>query len=182
MCEYHARLIDADFSTYTTEQLKLWKNIAEANQYELQKLSQQNGGSTYSERDLSLLENITNIFNYDALQALVNEQFRAKVFRSVLSPLDKLDSMNGNPMYSFNNQSLESLRLELVGKVQNFWRYFAQQSAGGLEYYEYIDISQIRIRYPDQADRFYKIIENTRLLALEIKNAAMPLLEIRSRL
>lgn len=103
MCEYHARLIDADFSTYTTEQLKLWKNIAEANQYELQKLSQQNGGSTYSERDLSLLENITNIFNYDALQALVNEQFRAKVFRSVLSPLDKLDSMNGNPMYSFNN-------------------------------------------------------------------------------
>ncbi|MCS6029404.1 MULTISPECIES: hypothetical protein [Klebsiella] len=182
MCEYHGRLIDADFSTYTVEQLKSWKSLAEANQSELQKLSQQNGMQTYSERDLRLLETITDIFNYNALQALINEPFRAKVSRSVLHPLDRLDSMNGNPAYSFNNYVLEQLRLDLVRKVQNFWRYFSQQSAGGLEYYDYIDIPQIRVRSPDQVDHFYKIIENTRLLALEINNAAMALLEIRSRL
>lgn len=182
MCEHHARLIDADFSNYTAEQLKVWKNLAEANQSELQKLSQQSGVQAYSERDLRLLETITDIFNYNALQVLINEQFRAKVSRSVLEPLDKLDGMRGNPTYSFNNHVLEQLRVELVNKVQNFWRYFSQQSAGGLEYYDYIDIAEIRIRSPEQVDRFYKIIENTRLLALDINNAAMALLEIRARL
>ncbi|HFU4536168.1 TPA: hypothetical protein ACGPBQ_002737 [Yersinia enterocolitica] len=182
MCEHHGRLIDADFSSYTIDQLKTWKSIAEANQSELQKLSQQSGAQAYSDRDLRLLETITDIFSYTALQTLINEQFRAKVSRSVLYPLDQLDGMIGNPAYSFNNYALEQLRLELVDKVQNFWRHFAQQSAGGLEYYDYIDIAQIRARSPDQVDHFYKIIENTRLLVLEINNAAMALLEIRSRL
>jgi len=182
MCEYHAGLIDSDFLTYSVEQLRTWKNIAESNQSELQKLSQQNGAKLYSDRDLRLLETITNIFNYQALQALVNEQFRARVPHSVLNPLNQLESMRGNPSYSFNNTTLEQLRLELVAKVENFWRFFSQQSAGTPEYYDYIDISQIRLRSPDQVDRFYKIIEQTRHHAMEIKQAAMALLDIQSRL
>lgn len=182
MCQYHARLIDVDDSTYTPEQLKMWKDLAEANQAELQKIPQQMEMHKYSERDIKILESITDVFCYDSLQALINEPFRAKVHHSVLYPLDWLDNKNGNPANSFNDKALEQLRLELVRKVQNFWNFFKLQSAGTLNYYDYIDIPQIRRSNPEQVDRFYEIIDQTRMLALEINEVAMKLLEIRARL
>ncbi|MTF12896.1 hypothetical protein FVB40_28425 [Raoultella ornithinolytica] len=179
-CQYHGRLIDADSSTYTTEQLKVWKGLAESYQSELQKLSQ-SGIQTYSERDKKLLEYITDIFNYQALQALENELFRARVRNSVLAPLDALYSRHGDPAYSFNDVTLEGLRLQLIVDIEKFWRHFGQQSAGGEVFYDYIDINAIRIRSPERVDHFYDVIEQTRMLALNVKKSAMSLLEIRSR-
>ncbi len=66
--------------------------------------------------------------------------------------------------------------------MSNFWKLFREHSAGGLGYYDYIDISYIRLYYPDQVERFYDIINQTQDLAYEISITAHKLLEIRAKL
>lgn len=75
---------------------------------------------------------------------LKSEQFRAKVSTDITDPLYAFDNIAHNPFYSFNDVVLETIRMELVGKVNNFWALFREHSAGGFGYYDYIDIPHIR--------------------------------------
>lgn len=174
-CEYHARLIDADHSTYSSAELKRWKEVAEANQHERQKHPQNN---VYSSQDIELLKELTDLFNFNYLQKLVSEPFREFVSNDVLEPLDQVQDMEENPYYSFNNFELEAFKLELFDAVSKFWELFRKHSAGN----HYINIPSIRSKHPEMLEHFYNIIDDTRLLALNVKKSAMPLLQIRRRL
>ncbi|HGD7333252.1 TPA: hypothetical protein ACI7A4_003090 [Escherichia coli] len=182
MCRSHGALIDSDYTIYSVEQLKNWKQLAETQQSLLLQMTHQVSQSNYSERDVGVLKAITDIFNYNYLQMLKSEQFRAKVSTDITDPLYAFDNIAHNPFYSFNDVVLETIRMELVGKVNNFWALFREHSAGGLGYYDYIDIPHIRRFYPDQVERYYGIINQTQDLAYEISITAQKLLEIRAKL
>ncbi|GDA53395.1 hypothetical protein [Escherichia coli] len=182
MCRSHAALIDSDKYAYSVEQLKNWKTLAETQQSLLLQMAHQVSQNNYSERDVDVLKAITDIFNYNYLQMLKSEQFRAKVSTQITDPLDSFGYITRDPFYSFNDIALEKIRIELVEKVSNFWKVFREHSAGGLGYYDYIDISHIRLYYPDQVERFYDIINQTQDLAYEISITAHKLLEIRAKL
>ncbi|WP_254542432.1 hypothetical protein [Escherichia coli] len=144
MCRSHGALIDSDYTIYSVEQLKNWKQLAETQQSLLLQMTHQVSQNNYSERDVGVLKAITDIFNYNYLQMLKSEEFRAKVSTDITDPLYAFDNIAHNPFYSFNDVVLETIRMELVGKVNNFWALFREHSAGGLGYYDYIDIPHIR--------------------------------------
>lgn len=182
MCRSHGALIDSDYTIYSVEQLKNWKQLAETQQSLLLQMTHQVSQNNYSERDVGVLKAITDIFNYNYLQMLKSEPFRAKVSTDITDPLYAFDNIAHNPFYSFNDVVLETIRMGLVGKVNNFWALFREHSAGGLGYYDYIDIPHIRRFYPDQVERYYGIINQTQDLAYEISITAQKLLEIRAKL
>ena len=183
MCRSHAALIDSDYVVYSTPQLKLWKQQAETQQALLLQMTHQVSQNNYSERDIGVLNSITDIFNYNYLQILKNEQFRVKVSTNITDPLYAFDDIANNPFYSFNDVVLEGLRIALIGKVNNFWALCRQHCAGGYGgYYDYIDIPKIRQFRPDEVERHYDIINETQDLAYDISVAAQKLLEIRAKL
>ncbi|EEB1753813.1 hypothetical protein DKA11_15000 [Salmonella enterica subsp. enterica serovar Typhi] len=179
MCRSHGALIDSDHTIYSVEQLKNWKQLAETQQSLLLQMTHQVRQNNYSERDVGVLKAITDIFNYNYLQILKSEQFRAKVSTNITDPLYAFDSIANNPFYSFNDVVLEGLRIALIGKVNNFCALFRQRCAGGFGgYYDYIDIP----KSPDEVERHYDIINETQDLAYDISVAAHKLLEIRAKL
>lgn len=183
MCRSHGALIDSDHTIYSVEQLKNWKQLAETQQSLLLQMTHQVRQNNYSERDVGVLKAITDIFNYNYLQILKSEQFRAKVSTNITDPLYAFDSIANNPFYSFNDVVLEGLRIALIGKVNNFCALFRQRCAGGFDgYYDYIDIPKIRQFSPDEVERHYDIINETQDLAYDISVAAHKLLEIRAKL
>ncbi|AKL54598.1 TPA: hypothetical protein I8175_002510 [Citrobacter freundii] len=183
MCRSHGALIDSDHTIYSVEQLKNWKQLAETQQSLLLQMTHQVSQNNYSERDVGVLKAITDIFNYNYLQILKSEQFRAKVSTNITDPLYAFDSIANNPFYSFNDVVLEGLRIALIGKVNNFCALFRQRCAGGFGgYYDYIDIPKIRQFSPDEVERHYDIINETQDLAYDISVAAHKLLEIRAKL
>ncbi|EAU8050470.1 hypothetical protein DAC60_20625, partial [Salmonella enterica] len=129
MCRSHGALIDSDHTIYSVEQLKNWKQLAETQQSLLLQMTHQVRQNNYSERDVGVLKAITDIFNYNYLQILKSEQFRAKVSTNITDPLYAFDSIANNPFYSFNDVVLEGLRIALIGKVNNFCALFRQRCA-----------------------------------------------------
>ncbi|WP_242672738.1 MULTISPECIES: hypothetical protein [Citrobacter freundii complex] len=182
MCEYHAGLIDSHDPAYSAPLLHSWKAQAEARQAAAQELSQQGVDTAYSDRDIRVLKELTDKFNYRYLQMLEQEPFGAKVRDVITTPLYDFFVQSDDPFCSFNSRELESMRVELIGKVKNFWRHFGQHSGGCVGYYDYIDISAIRMRNPDSVDRFIELIYQTQELAQDICRTARKLLEIRARL
>lgn len=182
MCRSHGSLIDSDYTIYSVEQLKKWKELAENQQSLLLQMTHPVSQNNYSERDVGVLKAVTDIFNYNYLQMLKSEQFRAKVSTNITDPLNEFGNNANNPFYSFNDVALETIRMELVEKVNNFLALFREHCAGGLGYYDYIDIPRISRFYPSEVERFYGIINQTQDLAYDISVAAQRLLEIRAKL
>lgn len=178
MCAYHAGLIDNDHHSYSVEQLKQWKEIAEAKQAELQRMSQQPTQPQYSDRDIGILKQFTDMLNFNYLWTLENEPFRAVIPEAVIYPLDWIKSTVSNPFYSFNDRFLEQIRLELNQKVDNFFRLFNRLSVG----LNYIDIPRVRREAPGELERYYQYIDDTRDLARDICLTARKLLDVRARL
>lgn len=180
MCRNHGNLVDADHSQYTVETLIEWKNDAESAAYK--RLSQPAQFLTvgYSTRDLNILKNYCNLFNYGYLQQLKNELFRAKVPTSIIDPLYDCMDFIDNPNYKFNAVDLEKIRQELNTKVLAFNKHFGAESGGNIGYYDYIDLNLIRQRNPSRVDHYVKYIENTQLLAYGISEVALKLLNIQA--
>lgn len=97
MCRSHGALIDSDHTIYSVEQLKNWKQLAETQQSLLLQMTHRVRQNNYSERDVGVLKAITDIFNYNYLQILKSEQFRAKVSTNITDPLYAFDSIANNP-------------------------------------------------------------------------------------
>ncbi|QOI56239.1 hypothetical protein [Rouxiella badensis] len=180
MCRNHGNLVDADHSQYTVEKLIAWKTDAESAAYK--RLSQPAQLLTigYSSRDLNTLKIYCNLFNYEYLQQLKNEPFRAKVPTSIIDPLHTCMNYIGNPSYQFNAADLEKLRQELNAKVLDFNRHFGAESGGNIGYYDYVDLNLIRQRNPSRVEHYVKYIESTQQLAYEISEVALKLLTIQA--
>lgn len=180
MCRNHGNLVDADYSQYTVETLKAWKNNAESAAYARLSQPAQHLQDGYSSRDLNILKFYCDLFNYEYLQQLKGELFRAKVPTSVIDPLYNYMHFIDNPNYKFNAVDLEELRQQLNKKVLYFNQHFGAQSGGSIDYYDYIDLNIIRQRNPDSVAYYVKYIESTQLLAYEISEVALKLLTIQA--
>ncbi|HED3890131.1 TPA: hypothetical protein R4229_002523 [Morganella morganii] len=180
MCRNHGNLVDANHSQYTVDMLIKWKNDAEKAAYNRLSQPAQHLTVGYSPRDLNILKIYCNLFNYNYLQQLKNEPFRAKVPTNIIDPLYTCMSFIGNPSYQFNAVQLESLRQKLNGKVLDFNRHFGAESGGNISYYDYIDLNSIRQRNPDNVDYYVKYIESTQQFAYEISELALEFLNIQA--
>jgi len=180
MCRNHGNLVDADHSEYTVETLIAWKSQAESAAYARLSQPAQHLTFGYSSRDINILKEYCDLFNYGYLQQLKGELFRAKVPNNVIDPLYKCMNFIGNPNYQFNAVNLEDLRQQLNKKVLDFNQHFGAQSGGNLDYYDYIDLNVIRQRNPNSVDYYVKYIESTQQLAYEISEVALKLLTIQA--
>ncbi|PHM62796.1 hypothetical protein [Xenorhabdus ishibashii] len=181
MCRNHGNLVDANYSEYTVEKLRSWKNLAEEAAYRRLSQPTQHSQVSYSSHDLKTLKIYTNLFNYEYIQQLKSELFRAKVPTKLMDPIYDCMYFVDNPTYSFNATDLEDIRQELNNKVFSFNRHFGAESAGTIDYYDYIDLNLVRQQYPDRVDYYVEYIERTQKLAYEVTEVAMKFLNIQAR-
>jgi hypothetical protein len=181
MCRYHGGLIDADLTNYTVDKLKSWKILAEENA--AKRLQLPNSYQVqYSDADIARINNLANAFSYEFLNSLRSEPFRAKVPTWLIDQLYRPIDQRDNPNLYFRDAHLEQLRQNLLTAIDNFFRTFGKQSAGGVQFYDYIDLNDIRDLHPENVDQFVKIIEKTQDLARAISEAGWKFLEVQAGL
>lgn len=124
---------------------------------------------TYSDHDMALLKRIEDFVPYNLILAIRNEGFGSKVNRKIIEPFHIIEENANDPLFSFQNQELENIRLHIVHKVEEFQELFTAHSAGGVDgYYDYININDfLRYSKNKEADRSYFLlrIQETSTLA-----------------
>ncbi|WP_086930718.1 HNH endonuclease signature motif containing protein [Agarilytica rhodophyticola] len=118
-----------------------------------------------SEHDKKLLKYINELFSYDTILLIKNEHFQKIVKQEVIDPFIKLFYRSKDPLFRFTDQKLESIRIELLNKAEQFFSHFEQQSAGLENAYEYIDISEIQRIYPQMVEYWSQYSDDTVELA-----------------
>ena len=131
----------------------------------------QSPGVHFSKHDRQLLKEINEIFPYETILLIKNENFGRFVKDEVIRPFDLLFHRSGDPLFRFLDQKLESLRLDVLSHATKLIRHFNQQSAGLTGGYEYIDISRIRSTHPEMVGHWIKYSEDTVRLAQDFCNA-----------
>lgn len=182
MCRNHASLIDSDFNTYTVEDIKSWKVIAEekASQRLLNQQSSVIKQGDYSSQDHRAFNFINEILPYETIKMIHDEPFGEFVPDCIFKPFSCLVEREGDPLYRFDNKNIESLRSKLVDQAWEFIRYFSKQSAGRGNGYEYINISEFRRWNPSVPESYWiDMIEETSRLAREFCKTAMDLREMQ---
>ncbi|ALO34516.1 hypothetical protein CMT41_07155 [Colwellia sp. MT41] len=185
MCRNHGNLIDADFSTYTVEQLKEWKVQAENFAYTMlaNPSNLAPAVSSYSEQDRRVFDFLNGILPYEVIQKINDEPFGRYVPDCVIKPFHDLIYYENDPVYHFINVELEGLRTLLLQQAWCFNRHFAQQSAGAVGGYDYINISEFRRYNPDIPESYWiQISDETSKLAREFCSTAMKLREMQRNL
>lgn len=185
MCRNHGNLIDADFSTYTVEQLKEWKVQAENFAYTMLKKPSDFAPavSSYSEQDRRVFNFLNGILPYEVIQKINDEPFGRYVPDCVIKPFHDLIYYENDPVYHFINVELEGLRTLLLQQAWCFNRHFAQQSAGAVGGYDYINIPEFRRYNPDTPESYWiQISDETSRLAREFCSTAMKLREMQRNL
>lgn len=134
-------------------------NISRKDLFEYKRLliNQNNSDAlaVFNDHDLGLLNKINEIFTYDKIQQIINEPFGSLVPRNVIEPIDYFIYTSGDPLFHFNDQNLEMIRVDAIDKARKFMSHFVQQSAGGGDgYYAYISLSEI-MRINPKADLEY---------------------------
>ena len=185
MCRNHGNLIDADFNTYTVQQLKEWKIQAENFAYTMlaNPSAVAPAVSSYSEQDRRVFEFLNGILPYDVIQKINDEPFGRFVPDNVIKPFNDLIYYENDPIYHFNNLELEELRVLLLQKAWTFIRHFSQQSAGAVGGYDYINISEFRRYNPDIPESHWiQISDQTSDLARDFCCTAMKLRDMQRNL
>lgn len=141
--------------------------------------NQVDNANQITDHDRKLLNKINEMFPFNYLDRLSNEPFGKTVSRSLISPIDDfIYSREGDPLFTFDNPKLESLKQDAIQKGKAFDNHFARQSGGGLENcYEYIDLNEVHRRSPENIDYWKKYSNDTCLLA---KNFCEALLILRN--
>jgi hypothetical protein len=116
MCRNHGNLIDADFSTYTVEQLKEWKVQAENFACTMLKNPSNLAPtvSSYSEQDRRVFNFINGILPYEVIQKINDEPFGRYVPDDVIKPFHDLIYYANDPVCHFINVEIEGLRTLLL--------------------------------------------------------------------
>ncbi|MEL7979575.1 HNH endonuclease signature motif containing protein [Vreelandella titanicae] len=128
-----------------------------------------------SDHDKKLLKEINEIFSYETILLIKNEQFGKFVREEVINPFYMLFHRSEDPLFKFTDQKLESLRLEVLKKGQKLIHHFGQQSAGLVGGYEYIDISEVRWTHPEMVDHWVKYSSDTVDLAQDFCDSMLRL-------
>jgi hypothetical protein len=156
LCDKHHKL--AHNKTISRLDLKRYKELLSSG-------AQVNRHQNSSEHDRKLLIEINEIFPYETITLIKNEAFGKFVRQEVIEPFFSLAERSGDPLFKFTDTQLESLRAAIIGKGQIFMRHFAQQSAGLIGGYEYIDIAKIAMTHPQMVDHWEKYSMDTVELA-----------------
>ena len=97
----------------------------------------------YNEHDKRLLNEISALFPFDLIGQIQNELFRKEVARYIIDPFGDLRYKSDDPLFSFNDNRLENLRIEAVQKANTFLRHFNNQCVGGRDgFFDYIDLTE----------------------------------------
>ncbi|MGI2095892.1 hypothetical protein [Shewanella glacialipiscicola] len=181
MCSYHGGLIDADFTKYPVDTLKGWKIVAEENaakRLQLRNLNQ----VQYSDADIRRINIFSSAFSFKYISYLKSEQFGARVPNIIIDQLYSVINLRNHPNLRFQDAHLEELRQNLYAAIDIFLNTFKQESAGGPQFYDYVDLNYIRKYTPDSLGRYIEIIRETQELADEICNVGMKFLEVQANL
>lgn len=185
MCRNHGNLIDADFCTYTVEELKQWKKQSESLAYE--QLAYPNSSSrevsSYTEQDRRVFDFLNKIIPYEIILKIQEEPFGRYVRDAIIKPFNDLIYYENDPAYHFNNSQLENFRILLLKQAWSFIRHFSQQSAGKSGGYEYINISEFRRYNPEIPESYWiQYSDETSRLANEFCSTAIKLREMQRHL
>ena len=183
LCCNHARMIDVDPGFYTVQRLQKWKREAEKRAAAiLNRKPIPSREVVVSINDLQRLNYFSGIYSSLFRDNLKTERFRAKVPNSLIDTLTIAHDKRDDPRLEFVNEELEQMRQELISAVEAFMDHFKQQSGGGEDYYDYIDLNEMRRKYPESVDKFADMIDKTRELAIEVGNAAVKFAKFSSGL
>lgn len=165
LCDKHHKL--AHIKSISRMDLRKYKELL-LNQSQSPRVSS-------SQHDRQLLKEINEIFSYETILLIKNEQFQRFVKSEVIDPFYQLFHRSEDPLFKFSDQKLESLRIDVVNNATRLMRHFGQQSAGLTGGYEYIDISKIRATHPEMVDHWIKYSDDTVYLAQVFCNSMLQL-------
>lgn len=165
LCDKHHKL--AHNKTISRMDLRKYK--------ELLATPQQTLYASASEHDRKLLKEINEIFSYETINLIKNENFQKFVKEDVINPFYQLFYRSEDPLFKFTDHNLESLRIEVLNKGKKLIHHFGQQSAGLIGGYEYIDISEVRRREPEMVEYWMKYSSDTVDLAQDFCSSMLRL-------
>lgn len=97
--------------------------------------------SSGDSRDDVLLEKYCDIFDFDYSQRLRNAIFGKQVPRDLVERIfDYYHAIKEDPDWHFNDEGLEERRKNLLNSMREFSNHFAEQSAGMMDYYDFVDL------------------------------------------
>lgn len=186
MCPNHGSLIDKEETIYTAREIRSWKVAAEQRARRSLELRDpqvfspvQGASGGHSDKDLRTLKTYADTLPFAYIQRLKQEHFGSVVQHAITDPLDRVLHMEEDPKYIFQDKRLEGLRSTLTSRVKDFYRHFAQQSAGLPQHWEYINVEEFSRHGSLPREYWQREIEKTQDLAALVCETALKILTIR---